>query len=81
MSRTGKPMRMERESSVVSEKLAMEQVAAHQATCTCHPMSVGGIGQIVCCEDREIPEPDATDRSGVPWHVDPLCKIRPEALR
>lgn len=71
-----------------------ESVAAHQAECGCHPILVPNLGLAqmmkdgkatwedmdtpVCC-DRGPDGPQ--DSSGTRWHVDPLCKVRPEARR
>lgn len=64
-----------------------DEVAAHQATCGCHPV------MHECCfrwvdvrtglydGPTRIPASagDVADSAGQPWHLDPLCKVRPEA--
>lgn len=52
-----------------------DSVAAHQAECSCHPEPDGCNVDIDCEEAHQA----AVDSSGQPWHVDPLCKVRPEA--
>jgi hypothetical protein len=68
-----------------------DSVAAHQAMCGCHPVLVGNLGFVsaitdnpkwsdldkpVCCERTDH---GPMDSSGTMWHLDPLCKVRPEA--
>lgn len=77
--KTGKPERMDRRTSVVDERLAMESVAAHQATCGCHPGSACSLGPDCFGVKFEGAPFAAKDSSGQPWHIDPLCKARPEA--
>lgn len=57
---------------------AFESVAAHQADCLCHP-KFNAVGPGERCCGRDADQTDARDKAGQPWHVDPLCKIRPEA--
>lgn len=60
-------------------------VAAHQEECLCHPVVLGHPG---CCQAPEVfgdADPGrgsvlvAHDSSGQEWHLDPQCKVRPEA--
>jgi len=53
-----------------------ESVPAHQATCSCHPCRPVGPLATGCCEGRGA---NGYDSAGQPWHIDPLCKVRPEA--
>lgn len=58
-----------------------DSVAAHQAECKCHVMLFNffsAVDDMVACCKSQRPV-DARDSSGQPWHVDPLCKVRPEA--
>ena len=80
--KTGKPLRMERQFTGLTNEAAKESVAAHQATCLCHEI-IGdaeteqtGEQCLIC---RRPVKPDARDVRGHHWHVDPLCKVRPEA--
>lgn len=63
-----------------------ESVAAHQAECGCHVVAP------LCCDrptfvlggldgEHELVSLQGTDSSGNLWHIDPLCKVRPEARR
>ncbi len=58
-----------------------ESVAAHQAECGCHPFEPDHS----CCDDLRQRGSGvftvAQDSSGEQWHVDWLCKVRPEARR
>lgn len=87
--KTGKPLRMERDGQGIqrmSDSTLKDSVAAHQAECSCHVVGHG------CCSrwasvhtelhDGPAHIPTTTgvrDLSGTPWHLDPLCKVRPEA--
>jgi hypothetical protein len=80
MVRKGDTVKMVR-ADAGSVQLMKDSVAAHQAECGCHPVtfkSFGPIDEMGCCK-RSGKESDATDGSGQPWHLDPLCKVRPEA--
>lgn len=89
-SRPSKPLRMERSGtpenlSAESTEAAKESVAAHQAACGCHEIvgdaeterNAGGEKCLMCA--RTV-KPDARDNRGHLWHLDPLCKVRPEAV-
>jgi len=94
MVRTGKPLTMnrrdphepsresfERSPAGMQERAAKESVAAHQATCSCHVMlfkALASVDDMVACCDRRD-SGGARDRDGNRWHIDPLCKVRPEA--
>lgn len=54
-----------------------ETVAAHQAECFCHPAEASCDDDVSVCKTQGLQV--ARDSSGQPWHVDPLCKVRPEA--
>jgi len=80
MAKTGKPLTMDRRPPDFDS--AREDVAAHQATCSCHPVTAG------CCDAPQgfggqvLPRvPHGLDAGGREWHVDPLCRVRPEATR
>lgn len=75
---------MDADEAAEREMVLKESVAAHQAACGCH--AVGPL----CCDrptfvlgglDGEHPAAalQAKDSSGSLWHLDPLCKVRPEA--
>ena len=83
MVRTGKPLTMNRPTDGDALKMASmkESVAAHQATCGCHVVTFKALGSvddmIACCGRRDAG--DVRDHDGNRWHIDPLCKVRPEA--
>jgi len=58
-----------------------ESVAAHQAECGCHPMmpKTGILGAYKCCDVDLYYVRMAHDSTDTLWHIDPLCKVRPEA--
>jgi hypothetical protein len=66
--KTTKPLKMER-SIAANHALKMQEVAAHQHECGCHP----ALG--CACKNPRV----ARDFEGISWHIDPLCKVRPEA--
>lgn len=82
----GKPETMERRDTAETERLALERVqarkddvAAHQAKCRCHPARSGccGLGR----PGTAIRASDiAVDSHRFAWHLDPGCRIRPEAV-
>lgn len=55
-----------------------ESVAAHQAECPCHPAD----SDACRCDEEAFygSFSSAQDASGALWHVDELCKARPEAV-
>lgn len=69
----------------LEELSAKESVAAHQATCGCHPQGECDSGPCELNYQTTPPHEDeqthryATDSAGQRWHLDPLCKVRPEA--
>ena len=79
MVRTGKPLTMVK---ATGDLLAMkDSVAAHQAKCSCHVVlfkSFSHIDDMIGCCDRKE-SGDARDSAGRRWHIDPLCRVRPEA--
>lgn len=52
-----------------------DSVAAHQAECFCHRTDADGTAEFLACGSWQI----AADSTGQPWHLDPFCKVRPEA--
>jgi len=63
------------------EFINRESVAAHQAVCSCHEI-VGDPDtepNEKCMTCGRLAKPDAHDPRRHEWHIDPLCKVRPEA--
>lgn len=88
MARTGKPVTMNRLGFEGMDLVAAkEQVAAHQAECSCHPVSHAccsrwsDVRAVIYDGPTKIPTSasDASDLDRRPWHIDTLCKVRPEA--
>ena len=83
MARQRKPMTTSRSTQGLTKleegPAAMDEVAAHQAVCSCHPgkdSTVRGKTKAACCDDSGLHARDSSQRE---WHLDPLCKRRPEA--
>jgi hypothetical protein len=71
MVRTGKPLRMDRRpgmAPIYAE--AKQEVATHRFKCCCH------VAAIRCCGAQFK---RAKDSGSQEWHIDPWCKVRPEA--
>lgn len=56
-----------------------DSVAAHQAVCGCHAATYNDVRAHTCCSTDAYYVRTAQDSAGRDWHIDPLCKVRPEA--